>query len=170
MKKKKINNSTEVPQTPKKYLIWDEYYNLKAWQKMPINEDTLQKWADDMRQEADNNPDLRFLSEFLRPRNIDKDDFDRLCDKYEILAQARKYYMETIAQNLYRRSVDNKANWQAVKYSLYRHSKDFAQDEKNARENKEASAASQPINLILPPIEKTNEVPEIIRITKEEEA
>lgn len=170
MKKKKINPNLKEEKVPKKYEIWDEYYNLQSWQKMPINEGTLERWANEMKREADGNPDLRFLAEFLRPRNIDRDDFDRLCDKYPILAQARKYYMETIAHNLYRRSVDNKANWQAVKYTLYRHSKDFAQDEKNARENKEAAALSQPINLILPAIESTDEVPEIKRITKEEEA
>ena len=107
---------------------WDEYFDLSMFERRPINEVTIEKWAKEMHMFFLNHPDPRYLSEFYITKNIAKTEFFSLCDKYPALGRIKGLALQIIGENIYRRSVDQKANWQAVKYSLYRHDDDFKKD------------------------------------------
>lgn len=123
------------PKSRKKYSnipieggTWDEYFDQELWDKQPLCDETIARWAKQIRDWVKNDPDPRYISQFYNSINVSDLEFDRLCEKYDRLMAAKKFAQRIIGENIYRRSVDQKANWQAVKYSLYRHAPEFKKD------------------------------------------
>lgn len=158
MKKTLKTTKIKKPVQQTKY-TWDEYFDLSMFERRPINDVTIEKWAKEMQEFFRNHPDPRYLSEFYHTKNISKLEFFALCAKYPALGRTKALALQRIGENMHRRSVDQQANWAAVKHTLYRHDEDFAADDAHAATLKEGSQGSGPVHVYLGEVELTKEVP-----------
>lgn len=113
----KINTSSE----PKKPVSWDEYYDRRAYDRMPISTLTIEKWAQELREWIDTPPFPTRLSQFYRSKNIGKDDFFRLCSKYPILKDARDEVVQELGERMEEGAIKGDLVWNAVKHRLHQY-------------------------------------------------
>ena len=140
------------------YSVWETYLNLDTYERMPINEDTLAKWAKDMKQWIDTTPDAMRLSHFYKSRRIDEQDFFLLCNKYPPLMEAKTYVLKEIGARRDEAACFKGANWGAIKHTLYQYDPKFKEaDEHHAKLRQQIDALQAAFNILLPHTPMTKE-------------
>lgn len=142
---------------PKKRSYYDDYFNYDTNVRQPINEQTIEDWARDLTQWClDPKNDARFVADWRRTKNIGRFDWRRLREKHPRLQEACDEVNEYIGQKLYKRSVDNQANWSAVKHSLWRHYEEASLDDQHSADLKKEVEDTK-VQLALMMINRTSE-------------
>ncbi len=115
----------------KKRSYYDDYFNYGTNDRQPLTETTIENWARELTTWClDPKNDARFVADWRRTKQISRFDWRRLREKFPRLQEACDEVNEYIGQKLYTRAVDNKANWSAVRHSLYQHAPEFLEAEK----------------------------------------
>lgn len=100
-----------------------------SFKVMPMSEAFINKLSDELPIWVLNNPDARFLTEFITFKGMTWDSYQKLVQKYPRLKAAHDSAKRMMGERMFCRAMDNKANWQAVKHRLYSYAPEFREDE-----------------------------------------
>jgi hypothetical protein len=132
--KKKVSREITKPRH-----IPDAY----TWNLVPVMDNAPQVWAQELRDWVKNNPHARTITEFLDSKELYRDTYYKIIDRFPVLKEAHKHAKLTLGERLWQAAVDNKANWKAVHHRLYSYDTQFENDDayhaKLAREKNEGA-------------------------------
>lgn len=121
--------------------------------KMPISLGRIERIKDSLRTWLDNNPEAKVISDFYYAMDISMKTYYRLLERDPELKELHDMTMRRLGNKLWGRSVDNKANWNAVKFMLHSYAPEF----KEAREYEAALSKKD---------DSTDKGPQIVVIEK----
>lgn len=98
--------------------------------KIPISQARIERIKEQLMTWFDNNPLAKSISEFYYTLSISQKTYYRLLERDPELKELHEITMHRLGDRLWGRSVDNKANWHAVKFKLHHYAPEF----KEARE------------------------------------
>ena len=127
VKKKPNTKETETTKVDKVDLDPNCDFCLK---KIPIHPARIQRMKEALATWLDENPEVKSISEFYYAQGISMKTYYRLLKKDEELQELHDMTLHRLGEKLWGRAVDNRANWNAVKYMLHNYAPIF----KEARE------------------------------------
>ncbi len=144
-------------------LIRDEDRVWAFRRNIPVTEEMIKMYIEELGDLPTKEPDTTSLVEWRFRKGLTPKDYERLRQRYPDLKEAHQICMERLGEKMWGEAYRNKANWAATKHRLYRYSEDNAADDKHAAELSEGMQGSGNITVVLPPVERTNEVKENIK-------
>ena len=127
VKKKPNTKETETTKRDKVDLDPNCDFCLK---KIPISLARVQRIKEALAIWLDENPEVKSISEFYYAMGISMKTYYRLLKKDEELQELHEMTLRRLGSKLWGRAVDNRANWNAVKFMLHTYAPEF----KEARE------------------------------------
>lgn len=111
MKLKKAKVNTPALKAPK--FVYQEYLDMRKMAKVPVTAQVIEDMAMNMRNIADNKETIR-VSQVHLPFGMIREEYERLCDKNDIMKQAHKYVMQKIAEHREVGAANFKLNWAVI--------------------------------------------------------
>lgn len=116
---KKKEKTKEVPPS----FVDPEY--LFAWREIPITDSIATRWADEMTRWITDHPEAKTLTEFYYAKGINHQTWTNCLKKFPVLADAHEAAKRRLGERLWGKCVENKANWNAVKWMLQTYGKEY---------------------------------------------
>ena len=100
-----------------------------TWREIPISQNIVDKWTEELRAFPDNFPQAKTMTEFYNMKEIYKETFIRLLARHPKLKEAHDHVKRRLGERLWSNAVDNKANWKAVHHRLHTYDKEFEESD-----------------------------------------
>ncbi len=150
---------TETTKLDKRDLDANCDYCLK---KIPISLGRIEKIKDQLRAWYDENPEAKAISEFYHTLGISHNTYYRLLHKDPELKELHESTLRRLGNRLWGKSVDNKANWNAVRFMLHQYAPEFKEAKEfdaNLAKKEDNAAASAPQFIVIKDFEDSKIVP-----------
>lgn len=96
-----------------------------TWRQIPLDERIVQKYAEDLRKYPDTHPECKSITSFMEEKEIYRDQYYKLVDKYPYFKQAHEWCKQKLGERLWSNAVDRKTDWKATHWRLHTYSQEF---------------------------------------------
>ena len=156
------NPSTPAKRPAKHALVYTDAKCEYSMKQIPVSQAKINRMIEDLETWAERHPNAKAMHEFYYAHNLSKDTFTRICSKSPSLKEAKEVVQRKLGFKMWGKAVENKANFNAVKYMLHQYADDFKEADSyhaNLNKKEETALSSAPQYIIVEKLPSSDLVP-----------